>query len=105
MRSVAIAASSQNANEIVAAVTGSRIAVYAFHISFSGNVNAKWQSGSTDKTGLYYGAAAAQVAAPGVSNRQGGAAPLFVCASGEALNIHLSAATAVGGHVVYDIES
>jgi len=89
-----ITASSNAANEIVAAVSGARIRVLSYHLSFSGSVNAKWQSASTDLTGLTYGVVNVTTAAES-------SAGLFQTAVGEALNLHLSAGTAVGGHITY----
>lgn len=102
---VAIAASASGANEIVAAVTGRKIRLLAFHLSFSGSVNAKWQSASTDKTGLIYGAAATQVTGRAHEPAPSQVAPPFVLetAAGEALNLNLSGATAVGGWATYDV--
>lgn len=91
-----VADASSGANEIVAAVTGKRIRVLSYVLSASAAVNAKWQSGSTDKTGLLYFAAAGYGAvAP--FNEQG----WFETAAGEALNLNLSGAVTVGGHVSY----
>lgn len=86
--------SSSGANSIVAAVTSKKIRVVAFMISASAAVNAKWQSASTDITGLIYADAkgGAQAAA------QDG---LFETAATEALNLNLSGAVAVGGFVAY----
>ena len=91
----AIAASAQNANEVVAAVTGKKIRVLAYFLSSSGSTNAKWQSSSTDKSGLHY--MVANTIAPSPYSPVG----LFETAAGEALNLHLSAAVAVGGWLVY----
>ena len=95
---VAISCSSSGANEIVAAVTGKRIRVLGYTLTFSGSVNAKFQSASTDKTGLLYGAAAANVCAPITDTPD---LFWFETAIGEALNLNLSGATAVGGHLTY----
>lgn len=90
-----IAAASSGDNSLVAAVTGRRIRVLAFSLHFSGTVDAKFQSASTDLTGLFYGTAGVQ--AQGAYSEVG----LFETAAGEALELNLSAATAVGGYVVY----
>jgi len=81
---------------VVAAVTGKKIRVLAYRLSSNGAVNVKWQSASTDKTGLLYMDAAGK----------GEVAPfcpvgLFETAASEALNLNLSASIAVGGYVVY----
>lgn len=101
---VAIAASSSGANEIVAAAAGFKYRVLGFILSFSGSVNAKWQSGSTDLTGLFYGAAGVLAFSP--DSPQPTSQPIapgqFTTAAGQALNLNLSGATAVGGYVVYE---
>lgn len=90
-----IAASSSGANSIVAAVASKKIRVLNYVIVANAAVNAKWQSASTDKTGLSYLAANG-----GVSS---GYAPSghFETAVNEALNLNLSGAVAVGGHLSY----
>lgn len=103
MLTVAIAASASGANEIVAAVAGYQYRVIAFVLSFGGTVNAKWQSASTDKTGLFYGAANTVVESPALPATSPSRPPAqFECAAGDALNLNLSGAVAVGGYVVYD---
>lgn len=103
MKYAAIAAGSSGNNEIVAAVAGKRIRVVGYVLSFSGSVNAKWRSASTDLSGLLYGAANTVVsAAPMPKGERGGQAGHMETATGEALNLNLSAATAVGGHVAYE---
>ena len=93
----AIAASASGNNTLVAAVAGKRIRVLALSLSFAGIVNAKFQTaaGGTDLTGLYYGVANTQVVLP--FNEAGH----FQTVGGELLNMNLSAAIAVGGHIVY----
>ncbi len=91
----AITASASGATVVVAAVASKKIRVISYVVVANAAVNIKFQSNSTDKTGLLYLAANG-----GVS---GAYAPTghFETASGEALNINLSAAVAVGGHVTY----
>jgi len=103
IKTAAVAASSANANAIVAAVSGKSIKVLGYALSGSAAVNAKWQSGSTDLTGLihFLGTAPDKIVAPIVPQ---GSGCWFKTAAGEALNLHLSGATAVGGHVVYQEE-
>lgn len=93
----AVAAASSGNNTIVAAVTSKKIRVLAAKLSFSGTVNAKWQSGAggTDLTGLTYGVA--NVVDSYAFNPLGH----FETASGVLLNLNLSGAVAVGGYVVY----
>lgn len=104
MQTAAIAASASGDNTIVAAVSGKRIKVVAFHLSFSAPVNAKWKSGAgTDLSGLYYGGTATSSigeAAPMLAAKQ---QAHFETERGEALVLNLSGAVPVGGHVLYEI--
>lgn len=92
----AIAEASSGNNEVVAAVTGKAIRVLAYVLVANDAVNAKWRSANTDKSGLLYLAANGGVAATGAPD-----IPLLETAAGEALNLNLSGAVAVGGHVTY----
>ncbi len=91
----AITASASGATSVVALVAAKKIRVISYVVVANAAVNVKFQSNSTDKTGLLYLSANG-----GVS---GAYAPTghFETASGEALNINLSAAVAVGGHLTY----
>lgn len=92
-----VSCSSSGDNEIVAAVTSKKIRVLQWIVTASAAVNFKWQSATAgDKTGLFY-AAAAGGGAGGAFNPVGH----FETASGEALQLNLSGATAVGGSIVY----
>lgn len=92
-----ITASASGVTQVVAAVGGKKIRVLSWTLVCSGAVNVKWQSAvtPTDLTGLHYFAA------------NGGASPAFdpfghfQTLTGEALNINLSGATAVGGSLQY----
>lgn len=96
MPTAAIAASSSGSNTVVAAPTDGRyISVLGWTKSANGTVNAKWQSASTDKTGLYYMNQFASVSVPISGEAQ------FDCAANEPLVLNLSGAVAVGGHVKY----
>lgn len=91
-----IVASSSGNTAVVAAVTSKKIRVLGFCFTVNGAVNVKWQSATTDKTGLFYGDAAGK----------GKVLPFspvgwFETASGEALNINLSGNVAVGGELMY----
>lgn len=92
-----ISASSSGNNTIVAAVTSKKIRVLGYVLVANGAVNVKFQSaaGGTDKTGLLYLAANGGVA----SNFS--PVGLFETVAGELLNLNLSGAVAVGGHLVY----
>jgi hypothetical protein len=98
-----IAASASGANQVVAGAAGYKFRVIAFLLSFSGTVNAKWQSGSTDKTGLVYGTAAALARSPDLPSLPSGI-PIgqFVTDPGDDLNLNLSGNVAVGGWVRYE---
>jgi len=90
-----IAASASGDNEIVDAVAGKKIRVLRWGFAAGGDVTAKWRSGSTDLTGPR----------PLTKYAAAGGAPspwgLFETAAGEALNLNLSAAVAVGGELTY----
>lgn len=90
-----ISASSSGDNSIVALVSGKKIRVLRWSITANGAVNAKWRSNTTDITGLRY---LTQYASGG-----GGFCPvgLFETAAGQALNLNLSGAVAVGGELTY----
>lgn len=94
----AIAASSSGANTVVALVSSKKLRILGYVLTGNGAVNAKWVSHATTSTatGLIYIAAAGG----------GAAAPFnpvgwFETVAGEALDLNLSGATAVGGHLVY----
>jgi len=90
-----VSASGSGDNPIVSAVTGKKIRVLHYVVSASGSVNWKWKSGaSTDLTGLSYGVANTNLSAVSPAG-------LFETAAGQPLNLNLSAAVAVGGHVTY----
>jgi hypothetical protein len=81
---------------IVAAVAGKKIRVLEYVLSAAGAVNTKWQSASTDLTGLtYFAAAGDNVSCP--------FSPVghFQTAVNEALNLNFSGAVVVGGHIAY----
>ncbi|MCP1832843.1 hypothetical protein [Bradyrhizobium sp. USDA 4545] len=93
-----ISVSSSGANTIVAGVAAKKIRVLAWDLMPNAAVNAKWQSHATptDLTGLYY-----------MANQGNGIArpfnPVgyFETVAGEALDLNLSSAVAVGGSLVY----
>lgn len=95
---VGITAASSGDNTVIAGVAGKKIYVFAWNISFSGTVNAKFTDGAagTLVSGLYYG----------IVNAGGGNAvtpPYYLWSgtAGNALVLNLSAAVAVGGSVSY----
>ena len=92
-----ITASSSGATQIVAAVSSKKIRVLSYVFQCNATVNVKFQSHvtPTDKTGLLYNAAN--------TGASSGFNPLghFETIAGEALDINLSGAVAVGGHITY----
>lgn len=83
----------------MAAVTAKKIRVLAYNLSFSGTVNAKFQSDGAgtpvDLTGLKYGVV--NVVVPASYNPKG----WFESGAGKTLDLNLSAGVAVGGELVY----
>ena len=76
-------------------MTGYKICVIGAKLMAAGSVNAKWQSAATDLTGLSY------LVAGGGEVLPHNPAGWFETVAGEALNLNLSAAVAVGGHITY----
>lgn len=91
----AVSTSASGITTIVNAVPGKSIRVIVSTLVANGAVNVKWQSGSTDVTGLYYLAANTGVA--------DAYSPVghFQTNPGQALNINLSGSVAVGGKITY----
>jgi hypothetical protein len=92
-----IQTSTSGASTVVAAVSGKKIRVIGFRLSASAAVNVKFQSHvtPTDLTGLAYYAANGGEVVP--KNEYG----WFETVAGEALDLNLSAAVAVGGSLAY----
>lgn len=84
--------------EIVPAVVGKKIKVCHVNLVSNGNVNVKWQSGTTDKTGLAYLTQYSGYETAFVPPAFG---CLFETDTGRALNINLSGSVAVGGFLTY----
>ena len=95
LKRAAVTASSANATPVVAAVAAKRIVVVGLLYTANAAVNVKWQSASTDLTGLDYMVQGSRTLLP--PNPDG----WFETAVNEALNIHLSGAVAVGGFINY----
>lgn len=92
-----ISVSSSGVNTIVAAVTSKIIRVLSWDLSPNAAVNAKWQSHTAgDITGLYYMAGQGNGHA-----RNFNPAGWFETTAGEALDLNLSGAVAVGGCLTY----
>lgn len=85
-------------NTIVAAVTGKKIRVLGYVLVAGGAVNARFESDAdgTALTGVMTLAAAGDVIAPGY-NPSGH----FETVAGELLNLELSGAVSVDGHLTY----
>jgi len=92
-----ITASASGTTTIVAASSGQQIYVLRWNITANGNVNVNLQSHTTtaNATGLHY---LTQYASAGGGWCPGG---IFATSPGEALDINLSAAVAVGGELTY----
>lgn len=99
-----INASASGVNHVITAANvpaGMCVRVLAWTLSFSAAVNANWQSsGGTVMTGLYYGGTDTVVNSPdlGLDTNRG----QCQTQKGEGLDLNLSGAVAVGGHVVYE---
>jgi hypothetical protein len=106
MLTKAIAASSSGVNQIVAGVAGFKYRVLAWLLSFSGTVNAKWQTGNAvaDLTGLVYGVANTLATSPVIPVPTKMVTPpeQFETNPGDDLSLNLSGGVAVGGYVVYE---
>ncbi len=92
-----ITASASGATTIVALQAGKSIYILRWSLTANGSVNMNWQSHSTTTTatGLHY---MTQFATAGGSYCPAG---IFKTVSGEALDINLSGAVAVGGELTY----
>ncbi len=95
VQTAVIATSSSGSTLIVAAVAGRVIRALSDRVMANGTVNVKWKSNTTDICGLAYLVANTGYVDP--FNPVG----WFETAAGEALNIDLSAAVAVGGVLRY----
>ena len=94
---IPVVASSAGATTIIAATAAKSLLVLALQLATNAPVNVKWQSHviPTDVTGLaYYGLHGGEV----LPFNQGG---WFKTIAGEALDINLSGAVAVGGSLTY----
>src|SRR5215471_1579119 len=106
--SAPITASASGDNTVVTAVAGYAIRVIGYCLTFSAAVNARWMSdvggGAVALSGLLYGVGtgppAVSASDVGVNGRG-----WFQTAAGKALNLNLSGAVAVGGHVLYELVS
>ncbi len=84
-------------NEVVAAVTDKMIAVISYVLNASGGLNTfTWKSAANIKGGPF--SLGADETAGAVGRRD---VPQIVTNGGEALNLALTAATVVSGHITY----
>lgn len=95
IRRIAVSASSSGDNAILALVTGKRIRLLGCLLTAAGAVNVKWRSNTTDLS------AAVVLSASG----DGFVLPEAITGwvetvAGQALNLNLSGAVAVTGHVI-----
>jgi hypothetical protein len=98
-----ISSSSSGDNQLVAAAgVGLKIKVLQYTIVAVGAVNATFRSAATAKTGAFPLVANSGIASPYVPPNAG---HLFETAANEALNLNLSAAVAVTGHITYIVEA
>lgn len=101
MKYAVINASSSGSNTVIAAVTGKRIRVLSYVIVAAGDVTATWQSASTAISGGMALAANGGAAPSAGQATPGGLIGQFETNQGEALNLNLSAAVSVAGHLTY----
>ena len=98
-KTAAINCASSGDNTIVSAVSGKRIAVWAWNIIVEGAVDVRWEDGAagTAKSGQY----AFTEAGRGLAQAAGGLVPLWIGTSNTLLNLELSGAVQVMGQVSY----
>lgn len=97
IKTAPISCNTSGYNEIVAAVTGKRIKVFAIILNVAGTVSVKWASAENDLTGAMPLQAREGYTTPAVNP------PAFILATvaGEALQLNLSDAIYAYGWVVY----
>ena len=103
MKYAVVNASASGSNTVVAAVANKRIRVLSYVIIAAGDVTVTWQSASNNISGPM-----ALAANGGAAPSSGQAVPAgligqFETNQGEALNVNLSAAITVGGHLTYTV--
>ena len=101
MKYAPINASAFGSNTVVAAVLNKRIRVVHYVAIAAGSVTVTWQSASTALSGpMALAANGGMAPASGVSSPSG-IFGQFQTEAGEALNLSLSGAISVGGHLTY----
>ena len=96
-----ISVSSSGDSSVVVGVAGYTINVCSYVFVAGGDVSVKWRSNTTDLSGamplIANGGVSAPVSSPGLG-------PLFKTASGESLQLNLSGAVLVAGHLGYFLQ-
>lgn len=103
MKYAIVNASSSGSNTIVAAVVNKRIRVLSYVVIAAGDVTVTWQSASNAISGPMALASNGGAAPAAGQATPGGLIGQFETNIGEALNLNLSAAIAVGGHLTYTV--
>jgi hypothetical protein len=93
-----ISASASGDNTVISLVSAKKIKVLSVILVASGTVSVKWRSNTTDISGAMPLVANSGFVLPASSPGQG---HYFETAAGQALNINLSGAVAVNGHISY----
>lgn len=84
-------------NELVAAQgAGKRIRLLAWSLTLNGACNLRWESGTTDKSGLFIFGGAGLWEPPTFQ-------PLLLMDDNEALNLNMSASVTVSGAIWYEV--
>jgi hypothetical protein len=104
-----ISAAGNGDNTVVAAVAGYRIVVLGYVLVGSGAVNATWKSdtggGAVALSGAIPLGAQTVVTAPAIPATSDSDAGYMQTASGKALNLNLSGAVGVFGHLSYALKA
>lgn len=98
---LALSGASSGANNVIAAVSGQTIRVYAFWATAAGAVTLQWRDGATTAlSGIATMATGVTVSFPptAVGN---GLLPIFTLTAGNALNMNLGGAVQVSGQLLY----
>ena len=93
-----VSVSSSGDNTVIAGVTGLKIKLLSVVLIANGTVNVKWRSNTTDLSGPMPLIANSGFVLPASSAAQGN---YLQTATGQSLNLNLSAAVAVSGHISY----
>lgn len=102
IRFASISVSASGDSQIVALTAAKKVKVLSVALVASGTVSIKWRSNTTDISGALPLVANSGFILPASSPGQG---HYFETAAGEALNINLSGAVAVNGHISYYTEA